>query len=132
LRERLMAMLSGFFGVLAALLGMLGLYGVISYLVTQRRNEIGIRIALGANRGEVVRMVMREAALLLAIGIAIGAALSLGAARAAQSLLFGVKSSDPLTLAAAVLLLLGIGALASFIPAHRASQLDPMSALRSD
>jgi predicted permease len=132
LRERLMAMLSGFFGVLAALLGMLGLYGVISYLVTQRRNEIGIRIALGAPRGELIRMVMREAALLLAIGIAIGAALSLAAARTAQSLLFGLKSWDPPTLAAAVCLLLGVGALASFIPAQRASRLDPMSALRSD
>ena len=72
LRERLMAILSGFFGLLAALLGMLGLYGVISYLVMQRRNEIGIRVALGAGRGEVIRMIMREAGLLLAVGVAIG------------------------------------------------------------
>jgi predicted permease len=132
LRERLMAMLSGFFGLLAALLGMLGLYGVVSYLVTQRRNEIGIRIALGASRSQVVRMVMREAALLLAIGVTIGSVLSLAAGRAAQSLLFGLKSSDPLTLASAVGLLVAISALASFIPAHRASQLDPMTALRSE
>jgi predicted permease len=132
LRERLMAMLSGFFGILAALLGMLGLYGVISYLVMQRRNEIGIRIALGASRGQVVRMVMREAGLMLAIGVTIGAVLSLAAGRAAESLLFGLKSSDPLTLVAAIGLLVAIGALASFVPARRASQLDPMIALRSD
>jgi ABC-type antimicrobial peptide transport system permease subunit len=132
LRERLMAILSGFFGLLAALLGMLGLYGVISYLVMQRRNEIGIRIALGAGRGEVVRMVMREAALLLIVGVIIGAILSFFAGRTAESLLFGLKSSDPMTLAAAIGLLAAIGALASFIPARRASQVDPMTALRSD
>ena len=132
LRDRLMAILSGFFGVLAALLGMLGLYGVISYLVTQRRNEIGIRIALGASGGQVIRMVMREAGLLLAIGVTIGAAFSLAAGRAAESLLFGLRSSDPSTLLAALVLLVAIGALASFIPARRASQLDPMTALRSD
>jgi predicted permease len=132
LRERLMAMLSGFFGLLAALLGMLGLYGVVSYLVTQRRNEIGIRIALGANRGQVVGMVMREAGLLLAIGVTIGTALSLLAGRTAESLLFGLKSSDPLTILSAIGLLVAIGVLAAFVPARRASQLDPMTALRSD
>ncbi len=130
--ERLMAMLSGFFGLLAALLGMLGLYGVISYVVTQRRNEIGIRVALGANRGQVVRMVMREAGLLLAIGVIIGAVLSLMAGRTAESLLFGLKSNDPVTLAMAAGLLAAIGAMASFLPARRASKLDPMTALRCD
>jgi predicted permease len=132
LRERLMAMLSGFFGFLAALLGMIGLYGVISYLVTRRRNEIGIRSALGASRSQIVRMVMREAGLLLAIGVSVGTIFSLAAGRAAESLLFGLKSSDPLTLASAIGLLAAIGALASFVPAHRASRLDPMTALRSD
>lgn len=132
LRERLMAMLSGFFGILAALLGMLGLYGVVSYLVMQRRNEIGIRIALGANRGQVVGMVMREAGFLLAIGVIIGTVLALLSGRAAESLLFGLKSSDPLTLTAAAVLLIAIGALASFVPARRAAQLDPMTALRCD
>jgi predicted permease len=131
-RERLMAVLSGFFGLLAALLGMLGLYGVVSYIVTQRRNEIGIRVALGASRAQVVRMVMREAGWMLAIGVTIGAALSLASGRAAESLLFGVKSDDPLTLATAAGLLAIIGALASFLPARRASRLDPMAALRSD
>jgi ABC-type antimicrobial peptide transport system permease subunit len=131
-RERLMAMLSGFFGLLAAVLGMLGLYGVISYIVMRRRNEIGVRLALGASRGQVIGMVMREAGLLLAIGVAIGFVLSILAGRGAESLLFGLKSNDPLTLAAAAGLLAAISALASFLPALRASKLDPMAALRCD
>jgi predicted permease len=130
--ERLMAMLSGFFGLLAALLAMVGLYGVISFLVARRRNEIGIRLALGAERGQVVAMVMREAGRLLAIGIAIGTALSLAAGSGARSLLFGLKPHDPLTLMAAALLLSLIAAAASFLPARRASKLDPMAALRDE
>jgi predicted permease len=130
--ERLMAMLSGFFGLLAAVLAMAGLYGVIAYIVARRRNEIGIRVALGASRGRVIGMVMREAALLLVIGVAIGAALSLVAGREASSLLFGLKPYDPFTLAAAVALLAAIGALSSFLPARRASKLDPMDALRCE
>jgi predicted permease len=132
MRERLMAMLSGFFGLLAALLGMLGLYGVISYIVQQRRNEIGIRIALGATRMQVVGMVMREAGLLLIAGIVVGTVLSLATTRAAESLLFGLKSNDPLTLGTAIVLLAAVGVIASFLPARRASQLDPMAALRCD
>ena len=104
---------------------MLGLYGVISYLVMQRRNEIGIRVALGASSGEVVRMVMREAGLLLAIGVTIGTVLSLAAGRTAESLLFGLKSSDPVTLTAAIGLLVAIGALGKLHPprcaGHRSS-----------
>jgi predicted permease len=130
--ERLMAMLSGFFGVLAALLAMVGLYGVISFLVARRRNEIGIRLALGAERGQVVAMVMREAARLLAIGVVTGAALSLLAGRGAGSLLFGLRPYDPLTLVTAALLLALIAAVASFLPARRASKLDPMVALRDE
>jgi predicted permease len=128
--ERLMAMLSGFFGVLAAVLAMVGLYGVISYIVARRRNEIGIRLALGAERGQVVRMVMREAGKLLVVGIAVGMALSLIAGRSAGSLLFGLKPYDAFTLAAAGGLLALIAALASFVPALRAAKLDPMAALR--
>ncbi|MGC9946358.1 MAG: ABC transporter permease [Bryobacteraceae bacterium] len=130
--ERLMAMLSGFFGMLAALLAMVGLYGVISFLVARRRNEIGIRLALGAERGQVVAMVMREAGRLLAIGIVTGAALSLVAGRGAGSLLFGLKPYDPLTLIGAAVLLALIAAAASFLPARRASRLDPMVALRDE
>jgi predicted permease len=130
--ERLMAMLSGFFGLLAAVLAMVGLYGVISFLVARRRNEIGIRLALGAERGQVVAMVMGEAGRLLAIGVVTGAALSLVAGRGARSLLFGLKPYDPFTLVAAALLLALIAAAASFLPARRASKLDPMAALRDE
>jgi predicted permease len=130
--ERLMAILSGSFGILAAVLAMVGLYGVISFLVARRRNEIGIRLALGAERGQVVAMVMREAGRLLAIGVVTGVALSLVAGRGAQSLLFGLKPYDPVTLFAAAVLLALIAAAASFLPARRASRLDPMAALRDE
>jgi ABC-type antimicrobial peptide transport system permease subunit len=130
LRERLLAMLSGFFGLLAALLAMIGLYGVISYVVARRRNEIGIRIALGANRGQVIGMVMREAIRLLLVGLAAGTALALIAGRGAGTMLYGVKPYDPLTLLGAIALLSGIAVLASFLPARRAAKVDPMVALR--
>jgi predicted permease len=129
-RERLLAMLSGFFGLLAALLAMVGLYGVISYVVAQRRNEIGVRMALGADRGQVVVMVMREAARLLAFGILAGTALSLLAGHSASSLLFGLKSYDPATLLGSIVLLTGIAVVASLLPAWRAAKVDPMEALR--
>jgi ABC-type antimicrobial peptide transport system permease subunit len=102
----------------------------MSYVVIQRRNEIGIRVALGAKRGHVIRMVMLEAGALLLIGVVIGASLSLAAGRGAESLLFGLSSSDPLTLALGVLLLIVCGAVASVLPAYRASNTDPMVALR--
>jgi predicted permease len=130
LRERLLAMLSGFFGLLAALLAMVGLYGLISYVVARRRNEIGIRIALGANRGQVIGMVMREARRLLFVGIVTGIVLALIAGNSASSLLYGLKPYDPLTLLSAIALLSAISALASFLPARRAARVDPMVALR--
>src|SRR5256714_1234949 len=132
LRERLMASLSGFFGFLAGLLATVGLYGVISYTVARRTNEIGIRMALGAQRGHLVSMIMREAGLLLAIGLVVGAGLALAAARTATSLLFGLKSTDPLTITLAIVALAAVAAAASFLPAHRASRLDPMVALRDE
>jgi len=132
MKERLMATLSGFFGFLAALLATVGLYGVISYTVARRTNEIGIRMALGAQRGNVMGMIMREAGLLLAMGIVIGAALSLAAARTATSLLFGLKPYDPATILLAMVALAAVAAIASFLPAHRASRLDPMAALREE
>ena len=129
-RERLMAILSGFFGLLAAVLATIGLYGVISYLVARRTNEIGIRMALGANRLSVVGMIVREAGALLGIGVVIGVVLSMFAARAARTLLFGLQPNDPLTLIGAVLLLSAVTLLASYLPARRASRVDPMIALR--
>jgi putative ABC transport system permease protein len=132
LRERLMATLSGFFGFLAVVLATIGLYGVISYTVARRTNEIGIRVALGAQRGHVIGMIMREAGILLAAGVIVGAVLALLAARTATSLLYGLKPYDPATLALAAMALAAVAALASFLPAHRAAKLDPMVALREE
>src|SRR4051812_3941086 len=132
LRERLMATLSGFFGGLAALLATIGLYGVMSYMVARRRNEIGIRMALGAGRGEVIAMVMREAGLLLAGGVVVGLVLAIVAARAATTLLFGLHPGDPSTLAPAAAGLGVVAMLASYLPAWRASRLEPTEALREE
>jgi predicted permease len=132
LRERLLAILSGFFGVLAAGLVMVGLYGVVSYLVTRRRNELGIRIALGSTRVRIISLVMSDAGRMLLLGTFIGAAISLVATRSASSILFGLKSWDPGTLAFAVASLAAVAALASFLPAVRAAHLDPVDALRNE
>lgn len=130
LQDELMATLSGFFGFLAALLAAIGLYGVISYMVVQRTREIGIRMAIGADRVAVVRMILREAAMLTVAGLVIGTGLALGAAQAAKSLLYGLKPRDPLTLLIAIVTLSAVAALASFLPAYRASKFDPLVALR--
>ena len=129
-QDELMATLCGFFGVLAVLLAAIGLYGVISYTVAQRTNEIGVRMALGAQRSRVIGMILREVSVTIGIGIMIGAVLTLSGGKAAGSLLYGLKAHDPLTLVLAVIILAGIGLAASFVPAHRASRLDPMVALR--
>ena len=130
--DRLMAMLSGFFGFLAALLVVVGLYGVLSYFVTRRRNEIGIRIALGAKRRQVIALVMRDTAAMLLAGIVLGTALALLTGRAVTALLFGIKPYDFATLAFAIALLAVIAVLASWLPARKASNLDPVAALRTD
>jgi putative ABC transport system permease protein len=131
-RERLMATLSGFFGLLAGLLATIGLYGVMSYMVERRRNEIGIRIALGADRRSVVAMIMREAAALLVAGLIVGVAAAIGAAQWARTLLFGLTPSDPATLVAASVGLSVVALLAGWIPAWRASRLEPTLALREE
>jgi predicted permease len=131
-RERLLATLSGFFGGLALLLAMIGLYGVMSNNVARRRNEIGIRMALGAERSSVLRMVLGEVAVVVGIGLAIGLSASLGTARFIASFLYGMKANDPWTLGAAAGALAAIAVLAGFIPARRASRLDPMTALREE
>jgi putative ABC transport system permease protein len=132
LRERLMATLSGFFGALAAALAVIGLYGVISYMVARRTNEIGIRMALGASGGAIRRLILREALLLLGIGLAVGAGLALAAARTASSMLFGLKPYDPATLLFAISILALVAISASYIPARRAAGVDPMVALREE
>ncbi|HEX4808893.1 MAG TPA: ABC transporter permease [Bryobacteraceae bacterium] len=129
-RERLMAILAGFFGALAALLAVIGLYGVISYIVLARRNEIGVRLALGATRGSIITAVLRRASVLLLSGTALGVLLALAGAVSARSLLFGLQSYDPITFIGASFFLLGIAFAASFLPARRASRLDPLAALR--
>ncbi|HJZ98360.1 MAG TPA: FtsX-like permease family protein, partial [Candidatus Solibacter sp.] len=132
LRERLMATLSSAFAALAALLATLGLYSVMAYMVVRRRNEIGVRIALGAARGQVIRLVLREAIVLLAVGLTVGIGLTIAAGRAATSLLFNLKPHDPVSVAAAVVLLSTITLAAAYAPARRAAGLEPMIALRDD
>jgi putative ABC transport system permease protein len=129
-QERVVAVLSAFFGALALLLAGLGLYGVTSYAVSRRRSEIGIRMALGAAPGGVVVLVLRRAVILISIGILIGSAVSLWASRFVSSLLFGLEPRDPLTLGVAIVVLATIGALAGWLPARRASRMDPVRALR--
>ena len=127
-----MAALSAALGLLAVVLAAVGLYGVLSYMVVRRANEIGIRLAMGATRRMVSRLVISEAAWLVAIGLAIGVGLGLGAARTARTLLFGLEPTDPVTLVAATALLAGIGFIAAYLPARRASRLDPMTTLRQE
>jgi len=131
-RERLMASLSGFFGVLAAVLTTIGLYGLISYMAVRRRNEIGIRMALGADRTRVLKLVMREAVELLGIGLVAGAALSCWVSRTTRSMLFGVTNTDPTIFGSAIALLAIVAVMASFLPAQKASHLDPLEALREE
>ena len=129
-QERLIATLSAVFGALAVMLACLGLYGVMAYGAARRTNEIGIRMALGATRRGVLGMVLRESLWLVVIGIAIGFPATFFAARLVASRLFGVQANDPVTLATASLLMIGVALLAATIPARRASRIEPMVALR--
>jgi predicted permease len=129
-RERMLAELSGVFGVLALVLACVGLYGTMSYAVARRTSEIGIRMALGARRGEMLWMVLRETLLLVALGVAIGLTAALAATRLLQDYLFGLKPTDPATIGAAVMILVVIAVLAGYLPARRAARVDPMTALR--
>jgi predicted permease len=128
--ERMIASLSTVFTILAVALAVLGLYGVMAYMVTQRAREIGIRVALGAMFGNVVWLVMREVVLLVAVGIAVAVPLALALARFIGSELYGIKPTDPISIAAAALLLAGIAMLAGFVPARRAASADPLDILR--
>jgi predicted permease len=130
--DRMMAVLAGFFGLLAAVLVMVGLYGVLSYLITRRRSEIGIRIALGAKRRQVIALVMRDTAAMLAAGVGFGTGFALLAGRAAATLLFAIKPYDIASVAIAISLLALSAVVASWVPAVKASNLDPVAALRSE
>jgi putative ABC transport system permease protein len=129
-QERVVALLSTIFGVVAALLAAIGLYGVTSYAVSRRRTEIGVRMALGADASGVVRLVLRGAASLLAAGIAIGTAASLLAAGLVRSLLYGLEPRDPLSLVTAAVALVAVGLLAAALPARRAARIAPAEVLR--
>ena len=129
-RERLMAILSGFFGGLALLLAGIGMYGTTAYAVSRRRTEIGIRMALGAGRDEVMRLVLGRVGAMVGLGVALGAVISLWAARFAGTLLYGMDARDPATFIGAALILALTGAIAAWLPARRASRIDPVRALR--
>jgi len=131
-RPRLLASLSGFMGVLALVLAVIGLYGMMSYEVTRRRNEIGIRKALGAANPELWRMVVGEALRLIVVGLAVGAAMALASTRLLNAFLFGLTATDPRTFAIAAALLASAALAAACLPAWRAARLDPMEALRED
>jgi putative ABC transport system permease protein len=130
IQERMIAMLSGFFGALALLLSGLGLYGVTSYAVTRRRTEIGIRMALGAAPGGVVRLVLSRVTLLVAIGVLVGGGVSVWASKFVTTLLYGLEPRDPATLVGSAAVLATVGALAGWLPAYRASRIDPAEVLR--
>jgi predicted permease len=130
LNERLVASLSALFGALATLLAVIGLYGVMAYTVEQRTREIGIRVALGAGRRNVVWLVMKEVVAMVGMGFAIGLPAAWFSSRLVASLLYGIQPGDPASVAVAMAVLAGIALLAGYIPAARASRVDPLRALR--
>ncbi len=130
-RERLLMLLSGFFGVLALLLAGLGLYGVVSYGVGARRTEIGIRMALGSSRASVVGLIVRRVAILMSLGVLIGLPASVWSGQLLSSLLFDVSPADPLTHTAAVLILVTVGVVAAWAPARRAAGVNPATTLKA-
>jgi len=130
--ERLIAKLSTFFGALAVLLAAIGLYGVMSYTVARRTAEIGVRVALGARRFDVASLVLADILRLVVLGSAVGAVIALALSRFVESLMFGLEPHDPITIVAATVVLAAIGLVAGYVPARRASRIDPILALRAE
>ncbi len=131
-QQRAVAQLAGLFGIVALLLAAVGLYGVTAYTVARRTSEIGARIALGADRSNVIRLVLRGAFLQVAVGLAIGIPAAIGAGRLMASQLFQVSSWDPAALAIAISLLAVCALIAALVPAQRAASVDPVKALRTE
>jgi ABC-type antimicrobial peptide transport system permease subunit len=130
--ERAFAALTAGFGVLALALACVGIYGIMAYSVAQRTNEIGIRLALGAQPGQVRSMILRESTWLTGVGIALGLAAALGLTRLVKSMLYGVTPNDPVALMGGMALLIGVALAATWIPARRAAGVQPMDALRHE
>jgi ABC-type antimicrobial peptide transport system permease subunit len=128
--ERLFSRIATFFGLLAALLVATGLYGTLAYRVSRRTPEIGVRMALGAQRGQVLRMILRESLVIGVIGIAVGLPLAFAGARLLKSMLFGVTTADPLAFVLALVAIAAVALISALLPARRASSVDPMVALR--
>jgi ABC-type antimicrobial peptide transport system permease subunit len=131
-QPRVMARLCAVFGVIALLLAATGLYGVLSYGVARRTNEIGIRMALGAGRASVVQMVLRETSIMIILGVVLGIGATVGLTRLIASKLYGLSALDPLTIVTAVLILAMVALIAGYIPASRAARVNPVSALRHE
>jgi len=130
--ERMLASVSTILGALAIILAIVGLYSILANAVAQRTREIGIRMALGAERRQVIGMVLRDTLKMVAIGVAVGIPVSLGASRWITSYLYGVRPQDPLTYVGIVMLLMMAGIAAAYVPSRRASKVDPMVVLRYD
>jgi ABC-type antimicrobial peptide transport system permease subunit len=126
----MLAILAGFFGALTLVLAAVGIYGVMAYNVSRRKREIGIRIALGANRVSVIRLVLGQTIALTLLGATIGTLASLGLTRTAAGFLFGIRPNDPATIAAAIAILLGVAAAAAYLPGRKAARTNPVEALR--
>jgi ABC-type antimicrobial peptide transport system permease subunit len=131
-RPRLMAQLLTVFAILALLLSTIGTYGVLSYMVTERRREIGIRVALGASRQSVMRMILGQGLSLTLAGAAIGLVIAIAGGRLIASLLFGVSPTDPITIGGVIALIATVALVACFVPGHAATRVDPMVALREE
>jgi ABC-type antimicrobial peptide transport system permease subunit len=131
-QERFVTQVGGAFSLFALLLACVGLYGMMSYAVARRTNEIGVRMTLGAQRSDVVWLVMREVSLLVAVGVVAGLAAAMATTRLVSTLLFDLTPNDPTTIAMATLLMIVVAALAGYLPARRAANVDPMIALRHE